>query len=146
MTLKEPFQSLKEFDDVQNRVAPYIVITLILIAIPIVIYNYFNLFRFHTDPAIVFCNIEKEKRIGVTHEIYTDELELFYNDPLTFEKLSSTDKQYFYDSVFELDSCQTGYLFSNKINSSRKLKFINKYTDGSQTVYVLDEFVEGETY
>jgi hypothetical protein len=141
MRLKEPYQTLKEIIDVENRIVPYIVIAPVVIAIPIIIYNYFNLFRLHTEQATVFCSSAQEKKIGVTSELYTEELELFYNDPLAFERLSSIDKQYFHDAIFDLDSCEVGYLFSGKINGSRKLKFMNKYTDGSQTVYVLDKFV-----
>lgn len=142
MELKEPYQTLKEFEDAKSKIAPYIVIALVIIICPIVFYNYFNLFRFHTEQTTVFCKYPQEKRIGVTNKSYIEELELFYNDPLTFEKLSNSDKQYFKNAIFDLDSCQTGYLFSSKINSSRKLKFINKYTDASETVYILDKFVE----
>lgn len=142
MELKEPYESLRRYDHAKSKVAPYIVIALLIIALPIFIYDYFNLFRFHTDRAVLFCVGGAEKTIRVMHEQNIEDLKLFYDDPLEFEKLSEKRKQQFSTSIFELDPCQDGYLYSANTKGARKMKFISQYTNGNTTVYVLDRFVE----
>lgn len=123
MELKEPYETIRKVNKFENRIAPYIIIAILLVSVPIIIYNYFNLFSYFTEPAVVFCNVslEKNQRIGVTSERFIDILLLFYGDPSKLEEFTENERQHFYNAVYKLDSCEEGYLFSKEHDGIRKL-------------------------
>lgn len=133
-------EDIKAYYDFQDRIIPYFVVAIVIVAIPLSIYSYFNLFTLHSQKVKVFCSAEKE-RIGVTSTREITNLKLYFNEPEKFVQFSESQKKAFLNAKVELDQCEEGYLFSGYTKGVKKVKFIDSITNRTLTVYLLEDYI-----
>ncbi len=137
MGLKE---TVDEYYRIQGQIVIVLVPLIFIIATPIVIYNYFNLFRFHKQKVELNCN-QNLLDLAIKDPAFVNHLYSYAFYPNEFNKISKEEKELFDKNTIEIKNCQVGWITSYKSDFLLKILIINKYTDDEFAVYVPKESI-----
>ncbi len=113
-----------------RKFALYVVSLLALSAIGLLVYDYFEMHRFHSSKVKVFCDPAYEN-VGITNTRSLEVLKYYVNERDKYKATEPFKIENFAKDTIHVARCSEGMLFSKRYNGARGVKVM---VDGEEVV------------